>query len=108
MKVAVPKLLNCALSHRFTGTFYKTPANPSIFNSTTTRPQLPHPLLSCRQLSYRMASSTSEPPKWSAQTVRSTYLDYFKKNGHTFGKVDLIYDLWAHVADQHSQCRPLL
>ncbi|KAJ9625151.1 Alanine--tRNA ligase [Taxawa tesnikishii (nom. ined.)] len=31
-----------------------------------------------------MASTTDQSPEWSATKVRSTFLDYFKKNGHTF------------------------
>ncbi|KAL1639962.1 Alanine--tRNA ligase [Diplodia intermedia] len=31
-----------------------------------------------------MASIVDEQPEWSAQRVRDTFLDYFKKNGHTF------------------------
>ena len=30
-----------------------------------------------------MSSNTSD---WTAQRVRDTFLDYFKKNGHTFGE----------------------
>ena len=27
-------------------------------------------------------------PKWTSQHVRETFLEYFKKNGHTFGMFD--------------------
>jgi len=41
------------------------------------------------QLSFssrrNMASLADEKHEWSAKRVRDTYLDYFKKNGHTFG-----------------------
>lgn len=33
----------------------------------------------------RSMGSTSEKPEWDAVRVRDTFLDYFKKNGHTFG-----------------------
>ncbi|SMR52745.1 unnamed protein product [Zymoseptoria tritici ST99CH_1E4] len=31
-----------------------------------------------------MASTTGTEPEWSAVKVRSTFIDYFKQNGHTF------------------------
>jgi alanyl-tRNA synthetase len=33
-----------------------------------------------------MASNSSD---WTAPRVRETFLDYFKKNGHTFGELRL-------------------
>lgn len=33
----------------------------------------------------RMASDPKGSPDWTAKSVRDTFLDYFKKNGHTFG-----------------------
>ncbi|KAK5172268.1 Alanine--tRNA ligase [Saxophila tyrrhenica] len=30
-----------------------------------------------------MASTTGQEPEWTASKVRSTFIDYFKKNGHT-------------------------
>src|SRR4051812_29967627 len=32
-----------------------------------------------------MASLVTEKHEWTAVRVRDTFLDYFKKNGHTFG-----------------------
>ena len=32
-----------------------------------------------------MASLVDEQHEWNAVRVRQTFLDYFKKNGHTFG-----------------------
>lgn len=36
---------------------------------------------------FRMSSSLGDNPgpKWTSQHVRDAFLDYFKKNGHTFG-----------------------
>lgn len=31
-----------------------------------------------------MASTAGQQPEWTAQKVRSTFIDYFKQNGHTF------------------------
>lgn len=39
--------------------------------------------LSCRHYSTRM----TEQNEWSAVRVRDTFLQYFKDNGHTFGKL---------------------
>jgi hypothetical protein len=50
-----------------------------------TRPRFstPHRI----SLSQRtMASIAGEKHKWNAVHVRETFLDYFKKNGHTFGR----------------------
>lgn len=33
-----------------------------------------------------MASQSDEQLEWPATKVRDTFLDYFKQNGHTFGK----------------------
>ena len=39
---------------------------------------------------FRTMGSTSPPPplphEWSAPRVRQTFLEYFQKNGHKFGK----------------------
>ena len=37
---------------------------------------------------FRMSSSLegNPDPKWTSQRVRDAFLDYFKKNGHTFGR----------------------
>jgi alanyl-tRNA synthetase len=32
-----------------------------------------------------MASKQDDVQQWTAKTVRDTFLDYFRKNGHTFG-----------------------
>lgn len=34
----------------------------------------------------KMASTISAKEQWPASRVRDTFLDYFKKNGHTFGR----------------------
>jgi alanyl-tRNA synthetase len=34
-------------------------------------------------------SITEEKHEWDAVKVRNTFLDYFKKNGHTFGRLSL-------------------
>jgi alanyl-tRNA synthetase len=31
-----------------------------------------------------MSSNSLRGPEWTAKRVRDTFLDYFKKNGHTF------------------------
>lgn len=41
------------------------------------------PSLSLNSSTSRMASNSSD---WSAQRVRHTFLEYFQKNGHTFGE----------------------
>jgi len=33
-----------------------------------------------------MASIVDKDVKWPAAKVRDTFLEYFQKNGHTFGK----------------------
>src|ERR1700761_8028113 len=35
--------------------------------------------------SRSMATLTEEKHEWSATRVRDTFIEYFKKNGHTFG-----------------------
>ena len=41
-----------------------------------------------------MSSTTTEPPSWSAQKVRDTFLDYFKtKHDHTFVKSSAVVPL---------------
>lgn len=53
------------------------PQHPSSPKSTSRF--VPH------RLSYTMASSASVDVEWSARRVRETFLEYFKKNGHTIG-----------------------
>lgn len=56
------------------------PQHPSSPKSTSRF--VPH------RLSYTMASSASvgsPDVEWSARRVRETFLEYFKKNGHTIG-----------------------
>lgn len=36
-------------------------------------------------LGLRMMASSTSSPEWTSAQVRDTFLDYFKKNGHTFG-----------------------
>lgn len=47
----------------------------------------------------RMASSTSGSPKWTAQKVRSTFLEYFEKHDHTLGESFLVayYLIFIHA-----------
>jgi alanyl-tRNA synthetase len=40
---------------------------------------------SSRAQTSAMASKQDDDQKWTAKTVRDTFLDYFRKNGHTFG-----------------------
>ena len=42
--------------------------------------------LTTKQYRSTMGSVTDEQPEWTALKVRNTFLDYFKKNGHTFGE----------------------
>lgn len=37
--------------------------------------------------STTMASLVDEQHEWNAVRVRQTFLDYFKENGHTFGRM---------------------
>ena len=39
-----------------------------------------------------MASLVDEQHEWNAVRVRQTFLDYFKKNGHTFGTAVVLLD----------------
>lgn len=55
--------------HTFSSSFL------SFCTTTTTTPTTP--------TSPQMASN--DGPQWTAQRVRDTFLDYFQKNGHTFG-----------------------
>ncbi|KAJ5902442.1 Translation elongation/initiation factor/Ribosomal beta-barrel [Penicillium taxi] len=48
--------------------------SPLLFHPSTSLPFFTH---------ARMASDTSKS-EWTAQKVRDTFLDFFKKNGHTF------------------------
>ena len=36
---------------------------------------------------HKMSSTAGEKEQWPAVRVRETFLDFFKKNGHTFGLV---------------------
>lgn len=36
---------------------------------------------------FKMSSTTGEKEQWPALLVRETFLDFFKKNGHTFGQI---------------------
>lgn len=65
-----------ALTHPRPSLFFCGPSRYSFLPL-----QQPHsPALALR----RMTSSTSSP-EWTSTQVRDTFLDYFKKNGHTFG-----------------------
>jgi hypothetical protein len=56
-----------------------------IFSPRTFYPRFVHSL-SPNPFTFRMASNSSD---WTAPRVRETFLDYFKKNGHTFGELRL-------------------
>ena len=49
---------------------------------------LPLPLLHARRLhtSPSTMAQNDTTPEWAAARVRSTFLDYFKERGHTFGE----------------------
>ncbi|KAL9623779.1 MAG: hypothetical protein Q9160_002010 [Pyrenula sp. 1 TL-2023] len=40
-----------------------------------------------------MSSHAADSPQWTAQKVRSTFLDYFEKRGHTFAKSSSVVPL---------------
>lgn len=73
----VPGILggnNPALTHIFSRRIPRTFHHPRIAST-------PFPF----QITItRMASDTGSP-EWTAQKVRETFLDFFKRNGHTFG-----------------------
>ena len=72
--VKVWKSCGVALSHEYSRAFY------SVNKANTPQGQ--------RQQGrhFRMATTANEGEHWSAVRVRDTFLDYFKKNGHTFGE----------------------
>lgn len=41
----------------------------------------------CMITVFKMSSTTGEKEQWPALLVRETFLDFFKKNGHTFGQI---------------------
>jgi len=53
-----------------------------LFNHSTIRFRANH---STKANHY--AIMASEQHEWTASRVRETFLDYFKKNGHTFGEI---------------------
>lgn len=70
-----------ALTHLFSPSqpIPRTFHHPHLLrNSTTQHRTVPFAL-------FRMASTLPRRPEWTASQVRETFLDYFKKNGHTFG-----------------------
>lgn len=70
-----------ALTHLFSPSqpIPRTFHHPHLLrNSTTQHRSVPFAL-------FRMASTLPRRPEWTASQVRETFLDYFKKNGHTFG-----------------------
>ncbi|KKY25989.1 putative alanyl-trna synthetase [Phaeomoniella chlamydospora] len=81
MRAAVRVKNYCALSHEVSGAFLKALPSTLVF---TTLAQLRRSHFSGQQRVLRMASTTSGTPEWGATKVRSTFLDYFKENGHTF------------------------
>lgn len=71
-----------ALTHVFSPSksIPRTFHHPHLLGYRTTQQRtVPHTL-------FRMASTLQRRPEWTADQVRETFLDYFKKNGHTFGK----------------------
>lgn len=59
------------------------------------KPRLSHHLLPNSRTNHtltplRMSADLqgNSGPKWTSQHVRETFLEYFKKNGHTFGMFD--------------------
>jgi hypothetical protein len=42
-----------------------------------------------------MTSLAEGQHEWNADRVRETFLDYFKKNGHTFGRSRAFGELWC-------------
>lgn len=70
--------------------------------------RLAHSKNSVRQSS--IMSTTAGEEQWTALLVRETFLDYFKKNGHTFGEIndDLLNQNLRSDADPKIQCLHLL
>lgn len=59
------------------------------------KPGLSHHLLPNTRTNHTLTplrmsadSQGNSGPKWTSQHVRETFLEYFKKNGHTFGMFD--------------------
>lgn len=65
---------------------------------STTRAKL-SPRTPIRLYSQQMASSNASPyeGKWTAQTVRKTFLDYFAERGHTIGTIRVISSVSASL-----------
>lgn len=72
-----PPALTCSSITKCANTTYQCVFEKSKIYSTSLRDK--------RFYSGKMASPEGEQHEWSAVRVRNTFLDYFKKNGHTFG-----------------------
>ena len=46
---------------------------------------------------YKMDSTVAEEAKWSALRVRKTFLDFYEKNGHTFGEIIRLLGIYSRL-----------
>ena len=71
------------LSHALSRSFYAAP-RPTLLG-------LHHYFPSPPRLFSKSVSKMGSSEQWPAVKVRETFIDYFKKHGHTFG-LNLFYD----------------
>lgn len=70
----------------------------ALFKTKSTLPeQFQYRYISLRQ-TFRMSSTAADSPNWTAQKVRSTFLEYFEGRGHTFGKSFLTMRIFILMA----------
>lgn len=83
-----------SLSHSFSRTSGRSSITTDCFSSTTTHSAI-LPAIARNQLQplsrrRAMASKAEKTSEWSAEKVRNTFLEYFKKHDHTFGNSTLL------------------
>lgn len=77
---------NARLSHEIS-TFKVNNIHPIALLDRTVHSRISKSSLT--RSSATMASLVNEQHEWNAVRVRQTFLDYFKENGHTFGRIQM-------------------